>query len=81
MWRESPFTVGQKYLILADINFLNHQFKKGDHVVFRKCAYDPKGAVTRYSFENTETRDISSWHVFDGDIDPVETWTNYFQLI
>jgi hypothetical protein len=80
-WRSCPFEIGTRYVVLKDIEFLNHRFVKGAVVVFKDHAYDFHQGVTRYWFENADGSEANVWHVFDNQPDPSETWTEYFQPI
>jgi hypothetical protein len=72
------FEIGKHYLVLKDISFLNHQFKKGTIVIFKDHAYDFREGVTRYWFSNLDNPETNVWHVFDRDPKAVETWETYF---
>ena len=79
-WRKCPFIVGQRYLVLRRIQFLNHLLKEGDIVDFVSEGYDAKGGVTRYAFKDSVTGEQNAWHVWDDDPEPIEQWSNLFEL-
>jgi hypothetical protein len=73
-----PFEIGKSYLVLQEISFLNHHFKRGSVVIFKAHGYDFKQGVTRYWFSNTDGNESNAWHVFDNDRKPINDWQTYF---
>jgi hypothetical protein len=77
--RTCPFESGKQYLVLKDIEFLNHRFIRGSTVSFQTDAYDAHQGVTRYWFKNVDSDETNIWHVFDDDPDLSETWQQFFK--
>jgi hypothetical protein len=79
MWRSCPFEKGRRYVVLKDISFLNHHFKKDTTVIFKDCSYGFHDGVTRFWFSHLEDDSKTDiWHVFDNEPDPAEKWSEFF---
>jgi hypothetical protein len=58
------FKKNTKYRVIRDYKELNHDFKKGEVVVFSEDAYDPRLGVHRYWFIDSNG-ESQVWHVWD----------------
>jgi hypothetical protein len=78
-WRQTPFAVGQRYLVKINFTSAFSHFLAGEMLVFEKEQYSHYDCSSVYVFCNMASGEKKEWWLHDDQ--PLESWQEYFQLV